>query len=64
LKQFGPGAVSHAFRKIAGWLTPAAPTVLAGCSSMGGVVLLFSKAMPESGMRLRLGFCRSAAAGH
>ena len=39
---------------LAGWLTPAAPTVLAGCSFMGGAVLLFSNAMPESGMRLRL----------
>ena len=39
---------------LAGWLTPAAPTVLAGCSFIGGAVLLFSNAIPESAMRLRL----------
>jgi lysylphosphatidylglycerol synthetase-like protein (DUF2156 family) len=33
---------------------PAAPTVLAGCSFLGGTVLLFSNAMPESGVRLQL----------
>jgi phosphatidylglycerol lysyltransferase len=35
-------------------LTPGAPTVLAGCSFLGGTVLLFSNAMPESGVRLQL----------
>jgi phosphatidylglycerol lysyltransferase len=39
---------------VVGWLAPAAPTVLAGCSFMGGAVLLFSNATPESGTRLQL----------
>ena len=43
--------VSH---DIAGWLAPAAPTVLAGGSFIAGTVLLFSNALPETGMRLQL----------
>jgi phosphatidylglycerol lysyltransferase len=46
--------IKRVSQDLAGWLTPAAPTVLAGCSFIGGAVLLFSNAMPESGMRLRL----------
>jgi len=46
--------ITRVSQDLAGWLTPAAPTVLAGCSFMGGAVLLFSNAMPESGTRLRL----------
>src|SRR5690242_8117999 len=46
--------ITRVSQDLAGWLTPAAPTVLAGCSFMGGAVLLFSNAMPESGIRLRL----------
>jgi hypothetical protein len=43
--------ITRVSQDLAGWLTPAAPTVLAGCSFIGGAVLLFSNAMPESGMR-------------
>ncbi len=46
--------ITRVSQDLAIWLAPAAPTVLAGCSFMGGAVLLFSNAMPESGMRLQL----------
>jgi len=46
--------ITRVSQGLAGWVTPAAPTVLAGCSFIGGAVLLFSNAMPESGTRLRL----------
>ena len=46
--------IKRVSRDFAVWLTPAAPTVLAGCSFIGGALLLFSNATPESGMRLRL----------
>jgi hypothetical protein len=46
--------ITRVSQDLAGWLSPAAPTVLAGCSFLGGTVLLFSNAMPESGMRLQL----------
>jgi len=40
--------------KISIWTGAVGPTVLAGCTFTGGVVLLFSNAMPVSGARLRL----------
>ena len=46
--------ITRVSQDLAGWLAPAAPTVLAGCSFMGGAVLLFSNATPESGARLQL----------
>jgi phosphatidylglycerol lysyltransferase len=46
--------ITRVSQDLAGWLTPAAPTVLGGCSFLGGTVLLFSNAMPESGVRLQL----------
>jgi phosphatidylglycerol lysyltransferase len=46
--------ITRVSQGLAGWLAPAAPTVLAGCSFMGGAVLLFSNATPESGTRLQL----------
>jgi len=36
------------------WAGAVGPTVLAGCTFAGGVVLLFSNAMPVSTARLRL----------
>ncbi len=36
------------------WVGSVGPTVLAGCTFMGGIVLLFSDAMPVSDARLRL----------
>src|ERR1700731_49590 len=36
------------------WVGAVGPTVLAGCTFMGGVMLLFSNAMPVSTARLRL----------
>src|SRR6478672_11406128 len=36
------------------WVGDVGPTVLAGCAFMGGVMLLFSNAMPVSSARLRL----------
>src|ERR1700730_10515676 len=36
------------------WVGAVGPTVLSGCASMGGIVLLFSNAMPVSSARLRL----------
>jgi hypothetical protein len=44
--------ITRVSQDFAGWLAPATPTVLAGCSFMGGAVLLFSNAIPESGMGL------------
>src|SRR5947207_1752172 len=46
--------IKRVSQDLAGWLAPAAPTVLAGCIFMGGAVLLFSNATPESGTRLQL----------
>jgi phosphatidylglycerol lysyltransferase len=46
--------ITRVSQGLAGWLAPAAPMVLAGCSFMGGAVLLFSNATPESGTRLQL----------
>jgi phosphatidylglycerol lysyltransferase len=46
--------IKRVSQDLAGWLAPAAPTVLAGCSFIGGAVLLFTNATPESGMRLQL----------
>jgi phosphatidylglycerol lysyltransferase len=46
--------ITRISQDFAGWLAPAAPTVLAGCSFIGGAVLLFSHAMPETAMRLQL----------
>jgi len=40
--------------KISIWTGAVGPTVLAGCTFTGGVVLLFSNAMPVSDARLRL----------
>jgi phosphatidylglycerol lysyltransferase len=39
---------------ISGWLDEVRPAVLAACTFIGGVVLLFSNAMPVSAARLRL----------
>jgi phosphatidylglycerol lysyltransferase len=36
------------------WVGAVGPTVLTGCTFMGGVMLLFSNAVPVSGARLRL----------
>jgi phosphatidylglycerol lysyltransferase len=36
------------------WVGAVGPTVLSGCAFMGGIVLLFSNAMPVSSARLRL----------
>jgi phosphatidylglycerol lysyltransferase len=46
--------ITRVSRNLAGWLAPAAPMVLAGCGFVGGAVLLFSNATPESGVRLQL----------
>jgi phosphatidylglycerol lysyltransferase len=46
--------IARVSQDFAGWLAPAAPMVLAGCSFIGGAVLLFSNATPESGMRPQL----------
>src|SRR6202047_315038 len=37
------------------WVGAVGPTVLTGCTFMGGVMLLFSNALPVRGARLRLG---------
>lgn len=39
---------------ISGWVDEVQPAVLAACTFIGGVVLLFSNAMPVSAARLRL----------
>jgi hypothetical protein len=46
--------ITRVSQGLAGWLAPAARTVLAGCTFIGGAVLLFSNATPESGTRLEL----------
>ena len=46
--------ITRVSQDLAGWLAPATPTVLAGCSFIGGTVLLFSNATPENGTRLQL----------
>jgi phosphatidylglycerol lysyltransferase len=46
--------VARVSQDVAAWVAPAAPTVLAGCSFIGGAVLLFSNATPEIGVRLQL----------
>ncbi|MBV8399246.1 MAG: bifunctional lysylphosphatidylglycerol flippase/synthetase MprF, partial [Acetobacteraceae bacterium] len=46
--------ITRVSQNLAGWLAPAAPSVLAGCTFIAGAVLLFSNATPESGMRLQL----------
>ena len=45
---------AQAVENISIWVGAVGPTVLAGCTFAGGVVLLFSNAMPVSGARLRL----------
>jgi phosphatidylglycerol lysyltransferase len=45
---------AEAAEHITTWVGAVGPTVLAGCAFTGGVVLLFSNAMPISGDRLRL----------
>jgi len=45
---------SRAAENIGIWVDEVRPTVLAACTFMGGVVLLFSNAMPVSDARLRL----------
>src|ERR1700730_15408010 len=46
---------ARAVENISIWVSAVGPTVLAGCTFTGGVVLLFSNAMPVSNARLRLG---------
>jgi len=46
--------ITRVSQDLAGWLAPATPTVLAGCSFIGGTVLLLSNATPENGTRLQL----------
>jgi phosphatidylglycerol lysyltransferase len=46
--------ITRVSQDLAGWLAPAAPAVLAGCSFIGGAVLLFSNATPDNGTRLEL----------
>jgi phosphatidylglycerol lysyltransferase len=45
---------ARAVENISIWAGAVGPTVLAGCTFTGGVVLLFSNAMPVSNARLRL----------
>jgi phosphatidylglycerol lysyltransferase len=45
---------ARAVENISIWVGAVGPTVLAGCTFAGGVVLLFSNAMPVSAARLRL----------
>jgi phosphatidylglycerol lysyltransferase len=45
---------AQAVESISIWAGAAGPTVLAGCTFTGGVVLLFSNAVPVSAARLRL----------
>jgi lysylphosphatidylglycerol synthetase-like protein (DUF2156 family) len=45
---------AQAVANISVWVGAIGPTVLAGCTFTGGVVLLFSNAMPVSDARLRL----------
>jgi phosphatidylglycerol lysyltransferase len=45
---------AQALENISIWIGDVGPTVLAGCAFMGGVMLLFSNAMPVSTARLRL----------
>jgi phosphatidylglycerol lysyltransferase len=45
---------ARAVENISIWAGAVGPTVLAGCTFTGGVVLLFSNAMPVSSARLRL----------
>jgi len=45
---------ARAIENISIWASAVGPTVLAGCTFTGGVVLLFSNAMPVSNDRLRL----------
>jgi phosphatidylglycerol lysyltransferase len=45
---------AQAVANISIWVSAVGPTVLAGSTFMGGVVLLFSNAMPVSDARLRL----------
>ena len=40
--------IARVSQDFAGWLAPAAPMVLAGCSFIGGAVLLFSNATARS----------------
>jgi phosphatidylglycerol lysyltransferase len=46
--------ITRLSQNLAGWLASATPMVLAGCSFVGGAVLLFSNATPERGVRLQL----------
>jgi phosphatidylglycerol lysyltransferase len=45
---------AQAIENISIWVGAVGPTVLAGCTFTGGVVLLFSNAMPVSEARLQL----------
>ena len=45
---------AQTLENISIWVGDVGPTVLAGCAFMGGVMLLFSNAMPVSSARLRL----------
>jgi phosphatidylglycerol lysyltransferase len=45
---------AQTLENISVWVGDVGPTVLAGCAFMGGVMLLFSNAMPVSNARLRL----------
>src|ERR1700731_864496 len=46
---------AQAVENISIWAGAVGPTILAGCTFAGGIVLLFSSAMPVSVPRLRLG---------
>jgi phosphatidylglycerol lysyltransferase len=45
---------AQAVANISIWVGAIGPTVLAGCTFTGGILLLFSNAMPVSDARLRL----------
>src|SRR3984893_9155844 len=45
---------AQTLENISIWVGAVGPTVLSGCAFMGGIVLLFSNAMPVSSARLRL----------
>jgi phosphatidylglycerol lysyltransferase len=45
---------AQTLENISSWVGAVGPTILAGCVFVGGVILLFSNAMPVSSARLRL----------
>jgi phosphatidylglycerol lysyltransferase len=45
---------AQALENLSIWVSAIGPTVVAGCAFMGGVMLLFSNAMPVSNARLRV----------